>query len=257
MPNDRLDNRVAIVTGGASGIGLAIAERFAADGAKVVISDLNEDAGTSAAKRLSALFVKTDLSKRADCKTLVQKTVDTFGTVHILVNNAGYQHIDPIPDFPEDVWDNMIALMLTAPFLLTRYAWPHMQAQKWGRIINMGSVHSKRASPFKIGYITAKHGLVGLTRTIAREGGPYNILSHVICPSYVRTPLVEKQIADQARTRNIRPDEVVDQVFLAPAAVKRLVEPREVAALVRFLCSDEASAMSGSPIAIDVGWMAG
>ncbi|MCL4487342.1 MAG: 3-hydroxybutyrate dehydrogenase [Chloroflexi bacterium] len=256
MPDPQLKDRVAIVTGGASGIGLAVAERFAAENAKVVISDVNADGGNSAAKRLDALFVKTDLSRRDDCKALVDRTVEAFGTVHILVNIAGYQHIDPIPDFPEDVWDNMIAVMLTAPFLLTRYAWPYMQAQRWGRIINMGSVHSKRASPFKAAYVSAKHGLLGLTRTTAREGGPYNILSHVICPSYVRTPLVEKQIADQARTRGIRPEQVLDQVFLAPTAVKRLVEPQEVAALVRFLCTDDASAMSGSAIAIDAGWMA-
>jgi 3-hydroxybutyrate dehydrogenase len=257
MPDSSLQDKVAIVTGGASGIGLAIVERLAAEGAKVVISDLNAAAGQSVADRLQTLFVKTDLSRRSDCKALVDKTIEVHGTVHILVNNAGYQHIDPIPDFPEDVWENMIAVMLTAPFLLAHYVWPFMQQQQWGRIINMGSVHSKRASPFKVGYISAKHGLVGLTRTIAREGGPYNILSHLICPSYVRTPLVEKQIADQARTRGIRTDQVVDQVFLLPVAVKRLVEPREVAALVRFLCSEESSAMTGSPIAIDAGWMAG
>ncbi|MDQ1300955.1 MAG: 3-hydroxybutyrate dehydrogenase, partial [Chloroflexota bacterium] len=179
------------------------------------------------------------------------------GAVHILVNNAGFQSIHPIPDFPEDTWDRMIALMLSAPFLLTKYAWPHLQAQRWGRIINMGSVHSLRASPFKAGYISAKHGLAGLTRAIAREGGPYGIHAHLICPGYVRTPLVEKQIADQARTRGIPADQVVEQVMTAPNAIKRLIEPHEIAAVVRFLCSDEAAAMTGAIVPVDLGWTAG
>lgn len=256
MPNE-LQDKVVIVTGGASGIGLAIAERFAADGAKIVVSDINAEAGAPVAERLGGVFVAGDLSQRAACKALVDAAIDAYGTVHVLVNNAGFQHIAPIPDFPEDTWDTMIALMLTAPFLLTRYAWPHMQQQQWGRIINVASVHALRASPFKSAYISAKHGLLGLTRTIAREGGPYNITTHAICPSYVRTPLVENQIADQARTRGISEEQVLDQVMLAPAAIKRLVEPGEVAALALFLCSDAAAAMSGAAIPIDTGWTAG
>ncbi|MCB0211141.1 MAG: SDR family NAD(P)-dependent oxidoreductase, partial [Anaerolineae bacterium] len=175
-------DKVAVVTGGASGIGLAIAERFAGDGGKVVISDINAQAGQATADRLDGLFVQGDLSQRADCRRLIDRTLETFGTVHILVNNAGFQNIDPIEDFSEDKWDTMIALMLTAPFLLTRYAWPSMKEQGWGRIINMSSIHGVVASPFKAGYISAKHGLIGLTRTTALEGGPHGITVNAICP---------------------------------------------------------------------------
>ena len=172
MPDKPLQGKVAIVTGSTSGIGLAIAERFAADEARVVIHGTRAETGAAIAARLGGLFVQGDLSRRENCRALVDRTVEAFGTVHILINNAGFQSINPIPDFPEEIWERMLAVMLTAPFLLTKYAWPHMQAQRWGRIINMGSAHSLRASPFKAGYISAKHGLVGLTRTIAREGGP-------------------------------------------------------------------------------------
>jgi len=257
MADEAVQNKVVVVTGAASGIGLSIAERFATDGANVVVSDINAEAGQAAAERLGGLFVPGNLSRRADCKALIYQTVEEFGTVHILVNNAGFQHIDPVEAFPEDTWDKMIALMLTAPFLLTRYAWPLMQKQKWGRVINIASVHGVRASPFKSAYISAKHGLLGLTRTTALEGGPHGITVHAICPADVRTPLAEDQIADQARTRGISEDEVVENVMLKPAAIKRLVEPEEVAALAAFLCRDEASAMSGSPVMIDLGWTAG
>ncbi|MCB0154841.1 MAG: 3-hydroxybutyrate dehydrogenase [Anaerolineae bacterium] len=257
MADQFFQDKVVIVTGAASGIGLAVAEHFSGAGAKVVLSDIQVEAGQQAAARLGGLFVPGDLSRRANCQALVEQTVAAYGTVHILVNNAGFQHIDPIDEFPEDTWETMIGLMLTAPFLLTRYCWPHMKAQQWGRIINIGSVHSVRASPFKVGYISAKHGLMGLTRTSAVEGGPLGINVHIICPAYVRTPLVENQIADQARTRGISEAEVVEQVMLKPTAVKRLVEPAEIGSLAAFLCRDEASAMSGSPVMIDLGWTAG
>ena len=249
--------RIAIVTGAASGIGRAVAEALAADGAHVVVSDINQDAGAAVAQSLGGLFVHGDLSTRADCRALVDATLARYGRVDILVNNAGFQHIDAIDAFPEDTWDTMIALMLTAPFLLTKYVWPSMQANGWGRIINIGSVHSLRASPFKAAYISAKHGLLGLTRTAAREGGAYGITANLIAPAYVRTPLVENQIADQARTRGISEDEVVEKVMLAPAAVKRLVEPNEVGDLATFLASDKAGAISGSVMTIDLGWTAG
>lgn len=257
MSDKPLRGKVAIVTGSTSGIGLAIAERFAADEARVVIHGTRGETGEAIAARLGGIFIEGDLSCRENCRALVDRTIEVFGTVHILVNNAGFQSINPIPDFPEDTWERMLAVMLTAPFLLTKYAWPHMQAQRWGRIINMGSVHSLRASSFKAGYVSAKHGLVGLTRTIAREGGPHGILAHIVCPGYVRTPLVENQIADQARTRGLRPDQVVEQVMTAPAAIKRLIEPAEVAAIVHFLCTDAAAAMTGTVVPIDLGWTAG
>lgn len=256
MGDNVIQDKVAVVTGGASGIGLAIAERFAADGAKVVVSDINPETGQAAANRLGGMFVQGDLSQRAACKMLIDRTVEAFGTVHILVNNAGFQHIEAVEEFPEDTWDKMIALMLTAPFLLTRYAWPYMKQQKWGRVVNMSSIHGVIASPFKAGYISAKHGMIGLTRTTALEGGPHGITVNAICPAYVRTPLVENQIADQARTRGLSEEEVIQNVMLEPAAIKRLIEPSEVAALVAYLCQDEAGVISGSPIMIDLAWTA-
>ncbi len=252
-----LKDRVAVVTGGASGIGLAIADKFAALGARVVIGDVQADAGNAAAARLGGLFVEGDLSRRADCKALIEKAGAQFGTVHVLVNCAGFQYIAPLDEFDEDKWDRMHALMLTAPFLLTRYAWPAMKAQRWGRIINLGSVLSVRGVAFKAGYVSVKHGLLGLTRTTALEGGPFNITAHAICPAYVRTPLMQNQIAAQARTRGISEAEVIDKVMLSGTAVKRLIEPAEVASMAAFLCREEAAATTGSPIMMDMGTTAG
>ena len=249
-------SKVAIVTGAASGIGLACAERLAADGLKVVLADVNEKAGSEHARRLGGTFVAADLTSRAGCRNLVERAVQAHGTVHVLVNNAGYQHVAPIEDFPEDQWERMIALMLTAPFLLTRYCWPAMKKQKWGRVVNIGSIHALIASPFKVGYISAKHGLVGLTRTAALEGGEHGITVNAICPAYVRTPLVDNQIADQAKANQMSPEEVIEKIMLAPAAVKRLIEPREVADFVAYLCSEPAGTITGAALTMDLGWTA-
>lgn len=253
MTNNSLQDKVAIVTGAASGIGRAIARQLAADGAKVVISDIQAEAGMDAAQQINGLFMESDLTRRADCKALVAQTIEEFGTLHILVNNAGIQHIDPIDAFPEDTWDKMLALMATAPFLLTRYAWPTLKSQQWGRIINIGSLLSTRGVAYKAAYVSAKHAILGLTRTTALEGGPHGITAHCICPAWVRTPLMENQIADQARTRGIPKEEVIEKIMLEPAAIKRLIEPEEIASVVAFLCSDAASVMSGAPVMIDVG----
>ena len=249
-------HKVAVVTGGASGIGLACAERLAADGMKVVIADMNEKAGAEHAKRLAGDFIFSDLTNRTGCKQLVDETLKRHGTVHVLVNNAGFQHVSPIEDFPEDQWERMISLMLTAPFLLTRYCWPSMKKQKWGRIVNIASIHALIASPYKVAYIAAKHGLVGLTRTAALEGGEFGITANAICPAYVRTPLVDNQIADQAKANNMSPAEVIEKIMLAPAAVKRLIEPAEVAAFVAYLCGDAAGVITGSALTMDLGWTA-
>jgi 3-hydroxybutyrate dehydrogenase len=248
--------KVAIVTGAASGIGLACAERLAADGMKVVLADVNEKAGAEHARRLGGTFVAADLTSRAGCRNLVERALQAYGTVHVLVNNAGYQHVAPIEDFPEDQWERMIALMLTAPFLLTRYCWPAMKKQKWGRVVNIASIHALIASPFKVGYISAKHGLVGLTRTAALEGGEHGITVNAICPAYVRTPLVDNQIADQAKANNMSPEDVIEKIMLAPAAVKRLIEPREVADFVAYLCGDAAGTITGAALTMDLGWTA-
>jgi 3-hydroxybutyrate dehydrogenase len=248
--------KVALITGAASGIGLACAERFARDGCTVVIADVNEKAGSEHAKRLNGSFIAADLSSREGCKKLVEETLRLHGTVHILVNNAGYQHVSPIEEFPEDQWERMISLMLTAPFLLTRSCWPSMKKQKWGRILNIGSIHALIASPFKVGYIAAKHGLVGLTKTAALEGGEHGITVNAICPAYVRTPLVDNQIADQARANGMSPEEVIEKIMLAPAAVKRLIEPAEVADFASYLCSDAAGVITGAALPMDLGWTA-
>jgi len=249
-------SRVAIVTGAASGIGLACAERLAADGMQVVLADVNEKAGAEHAKRLGGTFVAADLTSRNGCRNLADQALKAYGTVHVLVNNAGYQHVSPIEDFPEEQWERMLALMLTAPFLLTRYCWPAMKKQKWGRVVNIASIHALVASPFKVGYISAKHGLIGLTRTAALEGGEHGITVNAICPAYVRTPLVDSQIADQARANKMSPDEVIEKVMLAPAAVKRLIEPREVAGFVAYLCGDAAGTITGAALTMDLGWTA-
>ena len=248
--------KVALVTGAASGIGLACAERLARDGCNVVLADVNEAAGKEHAARLNGTFVRSDLAAKAGCQALVDETLKRHGTVHILVNNAGYQHVAPIEEFPEEQWERMLALMLTAPFLLTRYCWPAMKKQRWGRIVNIGSIHALIASPFKVAYVSAKHGLVGLTKTAALEGGELGITANAICPAYVRTPLVDNQIADQARANRMSPEEVIEKVMLAPAAVKRLIEPAEVADCVAYLCSDSAAVITGAALAMDLGWTA-
>lgn len=248
--------RVAIITGGAGGIGRAIGAALRQAGHEVVIADRHADAAQAVAAELDGLAVTVDLAQAASCRDLVAQSVAHFGRVDVLINNAGFQHIAPIEDFPDDVWENMLSVMLTAPFMLTKAVWPHMKAQQWGRIINLGSIHSVRASLYKVGYITAKHGLLGLTRTAAREGGDCGITVNAILPSYVRTPLVEGQIADQARTLNLSPEEVENKVFLATAAIKRLIEPNEVASLAAYLCSDAAAAITGASLPIDVGYTA-
>jgi len=249
-------SRVAIVTGAASGIGLACAERLAADGMQVVLADVNEKAGAEHAKRLGGTFVAADLTRREGCRKLVDAALAAHGTVHVLVNNAGYQHVAPIEEFPEEQWERMLALMLTAPFLLTRYCWPAMKKQRWGRVVNIASIHALVASPFKVGYTSAKHGLVGLTRTAALEGGEHGITVNAICPAYVRTPLVDNQIADQAKANRMSPDEVIERIMLAPAAVKRLIEPREVADFAAYLCGEAGGTITGAALTMDLGWTA-
>lgn len=251
-----MKDKVCIVTGAASGIGLAIAEAFAADGAKVVMADINEQKLGEEAARLNADCVKTDLSKREDCKALVDFTLDKYSKVDVLVNVAGIQTVSPIEDFPEDKWDFMIDLMLTAPFLLTKYVWPSMKAQNFGRIINLNSIHGLVASEFKSAYISAKHGLAGLTKTAALEGGPFNITVNSICPAYVRTPLVDNQVADQARTHGITEAEVLETIMLKNASIKKLIEPKHVADVAKFMCSDAGAYMTGTMFTLDCGWTA-
>ncbi len=250
-----MQKRTAVVTGAASGIGLAVSTTLTKAGYQVVMADVNP-AGQAEADKLGALFVAANLTERSACRNLIDTAVAKFGSVDILVNNAGIQHVSPVEDFPEDKWDFMISLMLTAPFLLTRYAWPHMKAKGWGRIVNISSVHGLRASEFKSAYISAKHGMMGLTKTTALEGGPHGITVNAICPAYVRTPLVDNQIDAQAKTHGIPRDQVVETIMLKKAAVKRMIEPDEIGAALLYIVSDAAACMTGTDFTIDCGWTA-
>ena len=191
-----------------------------------------------------------------DLQRLVTETLEAEGQIDILVNNAGIQYVAPITEFPEAKWRQIIEIMLTAPFLMTKAVLPGMYAHQWGRVINIASVHALRASAFKSAYVSAKHGLLGLTRVTALEGAEHGVTCNAICPSYVRTPLVEKQIADQARVHGIPESDVVEKIMLSEAAIRRLLEPEEVAQLVTYLCTDAASGITGSAQSIDCGWSA-
>src|SRR4051812_1224021 len=244
-----LSGRRALITGGASGIGRACTERLAADGAHVLVVDRDADAAEEIAARVGGTAVAVDLSDLA--------AVDGLDlAVDILVNNAGLQHVAPIHEFPVDRFSYILRLMLEAPFRLVRGALPHMYEQGWGRVVNISSIHGLRASPFKSAYVTAKHGLEGLSKVIALEGAPHGVTSNCVNPAYVRTPLVEGQIADQAKAHGMSEDDVVAQVMLGPAAIKRLLEPEEVAEAVAWLCSPSAASVTGTSVVMDGGWSA-
>lgn len=247
--------RVALVTGTSSGIGEAVVRHFCNQGHQVLAVDYNPD-GKQVAEKAGAAFFQADLTDGEACKAAVADAIQRFGRVDILVNNAGIQHVAPIEAFPEAQWRRIIDLMLTAPFLLSQAVWPSMRENGWGRIINIASVHAQVASPGKSAYISAKHGMIGLTKTAALEGGPQGITANAICPAYVKTAMVEGQIADQAKMHGMEEQEVIEQIMLKNAAVKRLIEPVEVAELVGYLASDLAGAVTGSSWNIDLGWTA-
>jgi 3-hydroxybutyrate dehydrogenase len=244
-----LAGRRALVTGGASGIGRACAARLAGAGAEVVIVDVNEGRAKAVAEEVGGTAIAADLS---DMTAVAALPVD----VDILVNNAGFQHVAPIPDFPADTFAQLLRLMVEGPFRIVQHALPAMYQRGWGRVINISSVHGLLASPYKVAYVTAKHALEGMSKVIALEGAEHGVTSNCINPSYVRTPLVENQIADQARAHGLAPEQVVQEVMLARAAIRRLIEPEEVAELVAYLCAPPASMMTGGSITIDGGWTA-
>ncbi len=252
-----LEGKVAIVTGAASGIGLAVARDLAQHGVRVTLSDIDIERGQAATAELpGARFQVADMTNGEALQQLVAETIATEKHIDILVNNAGIQHVSPIIEFPEAKWRQIIEIMLTAPFLLTQAVLPGMYASKWGRVLNIASVHALRASPFKAAYVAAKHGLLGLTRVTALESAEHGITCNAVCPSYVRTPLVEKQIADQARVHGIPESEVVEKIMVTESAIHRLLEPEEVAQFVTFLCTNAASGITGSAQVIDCGWTA-
>jgi len=251
-----MNKKVAVVTGAASGIGLSVARTLAQNSYNVVMADINEEQGSKNASEIDAFFVKADLSKAEGNKMLIEQAAAHFGSVDVLVNNAGIQHVCSIEEFPEEKWNFIISLMLTSPFLLTKYAWPYMKKAGWGRVINISSVHGLRASEFKAAYVSAKHGMMGLTKVAALEGGKDGITVNTICPAYVRTPLVDGQIDAQAKAHGIAREEVIEKIMLKKAAVKRMIEPDEIGDIVMYLCSDAAGCMTGVDFTIDCGWTA-
>ena len=254
-----LSNKTAIVTGAGSGIGKAIAAHLAKHGAQVVVADLNQAAAQESADEISSqngisLAVDCDVANEQSVKEMVQKTVENFGSVEILINNAGLQFISKIEDFPLEKWNQLISVMLTGTFLCTKACVPYMKKAKWGRIVNISSAHGKTPSPWKCAYVSAKHGIIGFTKVMACELAEWNITANSICPGYVLTPLVEKQIVDLAKQHGISEDQVPEQVLLKNQPLKKLVSTDELAALTLYLTGPEAQCITGQALSIDGGW---
>jgi 3-hydroxybutyrate dehydrogenase len=245
-----LEGKAALVTGAASGIGRAVAARLANAGMDVLAVDLEPDPDGP------GVGYAADLTTAGANAGAVAAAIERFGRLDVIVPNAGVQHVAPIDEFPEERWDTIVALMLTSPFLLAKYAWPSLRESGSGRFIAIASVHGLVASPFKAAYVSAKHGLLGLVKTLALEGASHGITATAVCPGYVRTPLVEKQIADQARVHGLPEERVLEDVILAPHAVKELIEPSDVAEVVAFLAGPSGRAFTGVPVTMDQGWTA-
>ena len=242
--------RASIVTGAASGIGRAIAARLEQDGGRVLAVDL-EPPSDGPGEPFAA-----DLATRDGNRAAVDAALERFGRLDVVVANAGFQHVSPIADFPEERWDALLAVLLTSPFLLARYAWEALGASGDGRFIAVASVHGLVASPFKAGYVAAKHGVLGLVKVLALEGADVGISVSAICPAYVRTPIVESQLEAQAAATGVPAERVLEDVLLAPQAVKRLLEPEEVAEAAAFLLGPGGRAVTGAPLVLDLGWTA-
>ena len=240
--------RAALVTGAASGIGCAIAQRLVVDGWRVLSVDLT---GGGPGETLAA-----DLATRAGNRAAVDTALERFGRLDAVVANAGFQHVSPIAEFPEERWDALLAVLLTSPFLLAKYAWEALGASGDGRFLAVSSVHGLVASPYKAGYVAAKHGVLGLVKALALEGAEQGISASALCPGFVRTPIVEDQIAAQAALTGVPPERVLAEVLLAPQAVKRMLEPEEVAEAAAFLLGPGGRAVTGTPLVLDLGWTA-
>ena len=253
--------KTALITGSTSGIGMAIAKLFAANGYNIVFNGLEPDGATIAKNiaeehKVDYLFSPANLLDKEAIKGLATEALAKFGSIEVLVNNAGIQFVSPLEDFPDDKWDDIIALNLTAAFHMTKALWPKMKEQKFGRVINMSSAHGLRASEFKSAYVSAKHGLLGFTKTIALEGAPFGITANAICPGYVETPIVKKQIPDQAKAHNMTEQEVIEKIFLEKHAVKKFVNIELIAEMALFLASEKADTITGTALPIDAGWTA-
>jgi 3-hydroxybutyrate dehydrogenase len=244
------EGKAAIVTGAASGIGRAVADRLTSDGMDVLAVDLRPDPDGPGTP------YEADLTDAQANEASVNEALERFGRIDVIVANAGIQHVAPVEEFPVERWETIVSLLLTSPFLLAKYSWPALRESGAGRFIAIASVHGLVASPFKAAYISAKHGVVGLVKTLALEGAGDGITAAAVCPGYVRTPLVEKQIADQAKAHNLPEEEVIEKVILQPHAVKRLIEPSEVADVVAFLLTPAGRTFTGVPVTLDQGWTA-
>ncbi len=242
--------RAALVTGAASGIGRAVAARLTEAGIDVLAVDLHPDASGP------GIAHEADLTGAEANEAAVEAALERFGRLDVVVANAGIQHVSPIEEFPLERWETIVSLLLTSPFVLAKTAWPALRESGAGRFIVIASVHGLVASPFKAAYVSAKHGVLGLVKTLALEGAEIGVTATAVCPGYVRTPLVEKQIADQARAHGLSEDQVLEQVILAPHAVKELIEPAEVAEVVAFLAGPAGRAFTGAPVTMDQGWTA-
>lgn len=256
-----LEGKTAIVTGSSSGIGLGIASAFAEQGADVLLNGFGDAAQIEQMRRelearhqVRVRYSPADMSQPEQIRAMAEYAQSEFGKIDIVVNNAGIQHVAPVEEFPDDKWDAIQAINLSSAFHLIKAALPAMKQRRWGRIINIASAHGLTASPFKAAYVAAKHGMIGLGKTVALEAAEHGITCNTICPGYVRTPLVDKQIADQARTHGIAPENVVRDVLLAHQARKEFVKVEELAALALFLCSEAAASITAAAIAIDNGW---
>ena len=256
----KLENKVAVITGAASGIGLSIAARYVSEGAIVAIADLKADAAEAAAATLSAagpgkaIGIAMDVTDEAQVNAGIANVLARFGRIDIAISNAGIQIVHPLQDFPFADWKKLLAIHLDGAFLVTKACLPGMYARKSGSVIYMGSVHSKEASPLKSAYVTAKHGLLGLARVVAKEGGPHGVRANVICPGFVRTPLVEKQIPEQARELNISDDEVVKKVMLGETVDGEFTTVEDIAELALFLAAFPSNALTGQSIVASHGW---
>jgi 3-hydroxybutyrate dehydrogenase len=255
--------KAAVVTGSTSGIGLGIARALAREGTNVMLNGFGDAAEIEKTRGeverqcgVRALYSPADMTKPAEIAEMIRTAEQAFGGIDILVNNAGIQHVAPIEEFPIEKWDQILAINLSAAFHTIRAALPGMKARKWGRIINTASAHSLVASPFKSAYVTAKHGLAGLTKTVALEVATFGITVNCFSPGYVWTPLVEKQIPDTMKARNLTKEQVINDVLLAAQPTKQFVTVEEIAALVMFLCSDAAAQITGANLSIDGGWTA-
>jgi 3-hydroxybutyrate dehydrogenase len=254
-------NKVVLITGAAQGIGYEIGERFAQHGAKVVLTDLNEEGVKKAAATLSsqnfdAIGIKADVTNEEDIKNMLDETVQKFGRIDVLINNAGMQYVSPIEEFPTQKFELLLKIMLVAPFLATKYAFPLMKAQKYGRIINMASINGLIGFAGKSAYNSSKHGVIGLTKVAALEGAAHGITVNALCPGYVDTPLVRGQLEDLSKTRNVPLEKVLEEVIYPLVPQKRLLSVEEIADYAMFLASDAARGVTGQAVVIDGGYTA-